>query len=81
MEMTYFLEQAAIDLTKFHCNIYAKEIGKHFPVRCLFPPDETIRQSIIKKLKRNISLDIICLKPLDICFDFHDYFMFVCLLP
>lgn len=56
MEMTYFLEQAAIYHTKFHCNIYAKEIGKHFPIRCLFPLDEIIRQSIIKKLKRNISL-------------------------
>ena len=24
MEMTYFLEQAAIDHRKIHCNIYAK---------------------------------------------------------
>lgn len=79
--MVYFLEQAAAYHTKFHCNIYAKEMGKHFPIRCLFPPDDIIRQSVIKKLKRNISLNIIYFKPPGICFDFHDYFLPVCLLP
>lgn len=81
MEMTYFLEQAAIDHSKFHCNIYAKEIGKHFPIRCLFPPDEIIQQSIIKKLERNVSLNITSFKPPGICLDPRDYSVFVCLLP
>lgn len=72
MEMTYFLEQAAIYHTKFHCNLYAKEIGKHFSIRCLFPSDEIIRQSKIKKLKRNISLNNIYFKPRGVCFDFCD---------
>lgn len=81
MEMTYFLEEPATYHTKFHCNIYAKEIGKHFLIRCLFPPDEIIRQRIIKKLERNISLSIVCFEPLGIRVDFRDYFVFVCLLP
>lgn len=46
MEMTFF-EEAAIYYIKFHYSIYAKEIGKHFPVKVL------ISSSVNKKAQYN----------------------------